>query len=169
LGSIYNELSTQNWPACLPARIRPSGTMAASPRRTRSCLLVVLWAGLQPTWSVSRPSPSFVAAPPRGAGRALTEASRRPARVVSHARGGTRGGDEAASDGPNGILLAIGAALGLYGVFLFNYGWLDCTGGNYSPSSVAKCTLLDTLFGVDDISFQVRCKLKLIDACKDLP
>mmetsp|Transcript_54544 Transcript_54544/g.174954 ORF Transcript_54544/g.174954 Transcript_54544/m.174954 type:complete len:135 (-) Transcript_54544:95-499(-) len=132
----------------------------------RSRLIVILWAGLL-VWCAHWPSTPFVAAPPRGAGCAPAGADRRPARPVSlRARGGARGGEEAVDEGPNAVLVAVGAVFGLYVFFLLNYGWLDCIDGDYSPFQVSKCTVADTLYGADDIWFQVRCKLKLTPACR---
>merc|ERR1712008_131091 len=53
------------------------------------------------------------------------------------------------------VPLVLGVLIGLYVLFLVSYGFLDCTDGNYSPTSIAKCTLVDTLLGADDIRFQV--------------
>merc|ERR550525_25916 len=88
--------------------------------------------------------------------------------VVVHARGGARGGVAETQSPLSGILLALGACIGLYIVFLINYGFLICTDGDYSVVSLGKCAVLDTLLGADDLWFQVRCKLKLIEACKVL-
>eukprot|EP00930_Biecheleria_cincta_P099879 TRINITY_DN91490_c0_g1_i1.p1 TRINITY_DN91490_c0_g1~~TRINITY_DN91490_c0_g1_i1.p1 ORF type:complete len:142 (+),score=17.66 TRINITY_DN91490_c0_g1_i1:33-458(+) len=83
-----------------------------------------------------------------------------------HAQGGA--GDAAESDGSwvNTALLIFGVVFGLYAAFLVSYGWLDCTGGDYSPFSITKCAVVDTLFGADDLGFQFNCKFKLIPACQ---
>eukprot|EP00419_Tripos_fusus_P013079 CAMPEP_0172670552 /NCGR_PEP_ID=MMETSP1074-20121228/10370_1 /TAXON_ID=2916 /ORGANISM="Ceratium fusus, Strain PA161109" /LENGTH=139 /DNA_ID=CAMNT_0013487479 /DNA_START=76 /DNA_END=495 /DNA_ORIENTATION=- len=120
-----------------------------------------------------RGSPGFVAAPTgcvrfsaplRVSAQLGSKGPRTGFRTATMARGGeaTNTSDEAGLN----PLLPIGVLSVLYGAFLLSYGWLDCTGGDYSPGSVAKCAVVDTLYGGDDLWFQFRCKLKLIDACK---
>eukprot|EP00929_Paragymnodinium_shiwhaense_P007416 TRINITY_DN111327_c0_g1_i1.p2 TRINITY_DN111327_c0_g1~~TRINITY_DN111327_c0_g1_i1.p2 ORF type:complete len:148 (+),score=8.65 TRINITY_DN111327_c0_g1_i1:81-524(+) len=105
-------------------------------------------------------------------------AFRRESRTLApmRARGGAEGGLEAGtSDAFPNVGLFFGALIGLYAAFLVNYGFLGCISGDPTAEKptlsdkgkqYAVCAVADTLYGADDLWFQVRCKLKLIEACR---
>eukprot|EP00408_Alexandrium_pacificum_P028681 CAMPEP_0171209574 /NCGR_PEP_ID=MMETSP0790-20130122/28664_1 /TAXON_ID=2925 /ORGANISM="Alexandrium catenella, Strain OF101" /LENGTH=167 /DNA_ID=CAMNT_0011675185 /DNA_START=282 /DNA_END=782 /DNA_ORIENTATION=- len=116
-----------------------------------------------------RPVTAFLGVPQRGSRTSRASSGSRPGPLALQARGGARGGEGAAAsdEGPNGVLVFFGALLGLYAAFVVNYGFFDCTDGNFSPFQVTKCAVADTLYGIEDTRFTVGCKLKLIEAAGD--